>query len=75
MARLADAIAAILVNAGGSIATGQRVASRADLPPADVVMFETGAVADIVPAALPRRIHRLWCRPRRHIVVVGLMEP
>jgi phytoene dehydrogenase-like protein len=53
-----DGMAAILVAAGGSIETGVRVASRADLPTADIVMFDLppGAVADILGESLPNRI-------------------
>jgi phytoene dehydrogenase-like protein len=67
VARLADAMASILVDAGGTIETGQRVGSRADVPSADIVMFDLspGAVADIVGDLLPTRIHRAF-RNFRH---------
>jgi phytoene dehydrogenase-like protein len=62
VARLAEALASILVAAGGVIETGQRVVSLKDLPVTDIVMFDLapGAVASILGDVLPPRIHRAY---------------
>jgi phytoene dehydrogenase-like protein len=66
VARLAEGMASTLAAMGGSLETGQRVTSRADLPTADIVMFDLppGAVADILGDALPARIRRAYKRFR-----------
>ncbi len=64
-ASITQALASLLGELGGTIVTGHRVASRADLPSARVTLFDTGpgAVADILGAELPgstRRAYRRW---------------
>ena len=63
---ITDALAATLTDAGGKVQTGVRVASAADLPPADITMFDLTptAVADILGDRLPRRIARGYRRFR-----------
>jgi phytoene dehydrogenase-like protein len=63
---IARALAAVVTQAGGTIATGQRVRSAADLPPADVVMFDLApqAVAGILGERLPGRVRRAFARWR-----------
>ncbi|QFQ95265.1 NAD(P)/FAD-dependent oxidoreductase [Streptomyces phaeolivaceus] len=63
---IADALAARLTEFGGRIETGVRVRSLADLPPADVVMFDLAprAVADVLGDRLPRRVARAYRRYR-----------
>lgn len=63
---IGDALAAQLTEFGGRIETGVRVRSEADLPPADVVLFDLAprAVADILGDRLPRRVARAYRRYR-----------
>ncbi|MEU5199979.1 NAD(P)/FAD-dependent oxidoreductase [Streptomyces scabiei] len=63
---IADALAARLAECGGRIETGVRVRTPADLPPADVVLFDLAprAVADILGDRLPRRVARAYRRFR-----------
>ncbi|MGW0583803.1 phytoene desaturase family protein, partial [Streptomyces sp. NPDC002920] len=64
---ITDALAALLGASGGRIETGVRVRSAAELPPADVVLFDLapGAVADILGDRLPGRVARAY-RGFRH---------
>ncbi|MCV7355483.1 phytoene desaturase family protein [Mycolicibacterium fluoranthenivorans] len=57
---LTDALAATLSEHGGEVRTGVRVTSAAQLPAADVVLFDLAptAVADILGDRLPRRASR-----------------
>ncbi|MGQ0481416.1 MAG: phytoene desaturase family protein [Pseudonocardia sp.] len=61
---ITDAMAAVLGEHGGKIETGVRVRSVADLPAADVTLFDLapGAVADILGGVLPRRVSRAYRR-------------
>ncbi|SNR84033.1 Phytoene dehydrogenase-related protein [Haloechinothrix alba] len=63
---ITDALAAELRKLGGSIETGVRVRSTADLPPSDVTMFDLapGAVVDILGNRLPGRVARAYRRFR-----------
>ncbi|MGW0845327.1 phytoene desaturase family protein [Streptomyces sp. NPDC002787] len=63
---IADALAARLGESGGRIETGVRVRSAADLPPADVTLFDLTprAVADILGDRLPARVARAYRRYR-----------
>lgn len=63
---IGDALAARLTEYGGRIETGVRVRTPADLPPADVVLFDLAprAVADILGDRLPRRVARAYRRFR-----------
>ncbi|UUU35864.1 NAD(P)/FAD-dependent oxidoreductase [Streptomyces sp. CA-210063] len=63
---ISDALAARLAEFGGRIETGVRVRSQADLPPADVVLFDLAprAVADILGDRLPARVARAYRRYR-----------
>lgn len=64
---IADALAARLAELGGTIETGVRVCRAADLPRADVTVFDLapGAVAGILGDRLPPRIARAY-RAFRH---------
>lgn len=64
---ITDAMAALLRDLGGRIETGVHVGSHADLPPADVTMFDLApeAVADILGDRLPNRISRAYRAFRR----------
>lgn len=55
---IAQALAAVLAEFGGTIVTGTRVRTGQDLPPADITMFDLspGAVAAILGDRLPRRV-------------------
>ncbi|MCV7253636.1 NAD(P)/FAD-dependent oxidoreductase [Mycobacterium hackensackense] len=57
---ITDALAATLSEHGGEVRTGVRVTSAAQLPAADVVLFDLAptAVADILGDRLPRRASR-----------------
>ncbi|MBP2455510.1 phytoene desaturase family protein [Mycolicibacterium lutetiense] len=57
---ITDALAAVLTELGVKVQTGVRVASAAQLPPADVTMFDLAptAVVDILGDRLPRRVAR-----------------
>jgi phytoene dehydrogenase-like protein len=61
---ITDAMAAVLAGHGGKIETGVRVRSAADLPPADMTLFDLapGAVAGILGDRLPARIRRAYRR-------------
>ncbi|MFE7226836.1 phytoene desaturase family protein [Nocardioides sp. NPDC057577] len=58
------AMARLLEELGGTVVTGVTVRSRADLPEADVTLFDTspGGFADIVGDALPQRPRRAMRR-------------
>ncbi|MFF0544496.1 phytoene desaturase family protein [Nocardia thailandica] len=64
--RIADAMAAVLREHGGTIETGVRVRSAADLPPADVTVWDLAptAVAEIMGDRLPGRVARAYRRFR-----------
>jgi len=61
---ITDAMAAVLTEHGGKIETGVRVRSAADLPPADVTIFDLapGAVAGILGDRLPSRVGKAYRR-------------
>ncbi|MFI1169133.1 phytoene desaturase family protein [Streptomyces sp. NPDC020801] len=63
---ITDALAALLADLGGRVETGVLVRSTADLPSADVVLFDLapGAVADILGDRLPGRVARAYRRFR-----------
>lgn len=57
---ITDALAAVLAELGVKVETGVRVTSSAQLPPADVTMFDLAptAVVDIMGDRLPRQVAR-----------------
>ena len=61
------ALAALLADLGGKIETGAPVASAAQLPPADVTVFDLSpeAVADVLADRLPSRVLSAFRRFRR----------
>src|SRR5207237_1298368 len=61
---IADALAKALAEHGGTIETGVRVRSLAELPPADAVLLDLapGAVADVAGDRLPPRVARAYRR-------------
>jgi len=63
---ITDALAALLVDLGGTITTGVRITSAAELPPADITMFDLDprSVAAILGDRLPSRIERAFTRFR-----------
>ncbi|MET7476932.1 NAD(P)/FAD-dependent oxidoreductase [Streptomyces sp. NPDC005648] len=63
---ITDALASLLTELGGRVETGFHVRSYAQLPPADVVLFDTapGAVVDILGDRLPTRVARAYRRYR-----------
>ena len=63
---ITDALAAFVREGGGRIETGVRVASLADLPAADAVVFDLApsGVADIAGDRLPGRVARAYRRYR-----------
>ena len=63
---ITDALASLLRSLGGTIETGVRVRSLADLPPANVTLFDTSprAVMAIAGDALPARVKRSYIRYR-----------
>ncbi|HEV2638609.1 MAG TPA: NAD(P)/FAD-dependent oxidoreductase [Actinocrinis sp.] len=63
---ITDALAAVLLEAGGKIETGIRVTGPDQLPPADVTFFDLapGAVAEILGDRLPPRVARAYRRFR-----------
>lgn len=63
---ITDALAKVLAQHGGTIETGRRVGSLADLPRADAVVFDLApsAVAEIAGERLPRRTARAYRRYR-----------
>lgn len=65
-AAITRALASLLTSLGGSIETGHPVRTRADLPPADLVLLDTGpqAAAEILGDRLPRRTARAYRRWR-----------
>ena len=60
------ALASLLAELGGTVVTGHRVRSRADLPAARVTLFDTGpeTVAEVYGDALPGRTRRAYRRYR-----------
>jgi phytoene dehydrogenase-like protein len=64
---ITDALAALLADLGGKIETGTRVEALAQLPAADVTMFDLApdAVAGIMGDRLPRRIANAYRRFRQ----------
>jgi phytoene dehydrogenase-like protein len=63
---ITDALAAFVTDNGGTIETGVRVASLADLPAADAVVFDLAprGVVDIAGDRLPDRVTRAYRRYR-----------
>ncbi|MFI8230809.1 phytoene desaturase family protein [Streptomyces sp. NPDC085900] len=63
---ITDALASLLTELGGRVETGVHVRSHTQLPPADVVLFDTAprAVADILGDRLPARVARAYRRYR-----------
>jgi phytoene dehydrogenase-like protein len=63
---ISDALAAVVREHGGSIETGRRVQSLAELPPADAVVLDLapGAVAEIAGDRLAPRVARAYRRYR-----------
>jgi phytoene dehydrogenase-like protein len=63
---ISKALAALLADLGGKVETGVRVTAAAQLPPADVTLFDLapGAVADILGDRLPARVARAYRRFR-----------
>lgn len=63
---ITDALASALEEHGGRIETGRRVRSLAELPAADIVVFDLAprAVADIAGDRLPARVARAYRRYR-----------
>jgi phytoene dehydrogenase-like protein len=63
---ITDAMAALLLDLGGTITTGMQVTSATQLPSADITMFDLspGAVAAILGDRLPARIARAFARFR-----------
>lgn len=61
------AMAALLRELGGTVETGVPVRGRADLPPADITVFDLApeAVADILGDRLPARVRRAYRAFRR----------
>ena len=64
---ITNAMVALLSDLGAKIETGVRVESAAQLPPADITMFDLapGAVARILGDRLPRRVARAFTKFRR----------
>jgi phytoene dehydrogenase-like protein len=63
---ITDALAAVLAKLGGTIETGVRVRSLADLPPADLVLLDLapGGAADLLGDRQPARVRRAYRRFR-----------
>jgi phytoene dehydrogenase-like protein len=63
---IADALAAVIRENGGQIETGRPVRSLAELPSADLVLFDLtpAAVAEIAGERLPERVARAYRRYR-----------
>ncbi|MGQ0625789.1 MAG: phytoene desaturase family protein [Sporichthyaceae bacterium] len=61
---ITDALAAIVTECGGTIECNRHIRSAAELPSADVVLFDLApvAVADILGARLPARVARSYRR-------------
>lgn len=66
-ASIARALVSVIKAHGGTIATGVTVRTAADLPPADVTVFDLApaAVADILGPRLPARVAAAYRRFRR----------
>ncbi|MEU6561310.1 phytoene desaturase family protein [Nocardia nova] len=64
---ITNALVALLTDLGGKIETGVRVETAAQLPPADIIMFDLApdAVARILGDRLPRRIRHAFKHFRR----------
>lgn len=64
---IANALVRLLAELGGKVETGMRVESAADLPPADITMFDLApdAIARILGDRLPSRIRHAFHRFRR----------
>jgi phytoene dehydrogenase-like protein len=64
---ITNALASLLGDLGGKIETGTRIRAAAQLPTADVTMFDLApdAVADILGERLPSRVGRAYRRFRR----------
>lgn len=64
---ITDAMVARLIQLGGRIETGVRVATASDLPRSDLTMFDLapGAVAHLMGDRLPRRVRGPFTRFRR----------
>jgi phytoene dehydrogenase-like protein len=65
-AAITSALASLLAELGGTVATGHPVHGRADLPDARVVLFDTGpeVVAEVYGDRLPARVARAYRRYR-----------
>jgi phytoene dehydrogenase-like protein len=63
---ITDALASVLLEHGGKIETGRRVASFGEVEGADVVAFDLapGAVAEVMRGRLPARVARAYRRYR-----------
>jgi phytoene dehydrogenase-like protein len=63
---ISDALAAVVLEHGGSFQTGRRVTSLSELPRVDAVVLDLapGAVADIAGKQLPARVARAYRRYR-----------
>jgi phytoene dehydrogenase-like protein len=63
---ITDALAAVLADLGGKVQTGVRVTSAAQLPAADITMFDLAptAIAEILGDRLPRRVAKQFNRFR-----------
>jgi phytoene dehydrogenase-like protein len=63
---ITDALAAVLDDLGGTVETGVRITSAAQLPPADITMFDLDppAIATILGDRMPARIARAFERFR-----------
>jgi phytoene dehydrogenase-like protein len=63
---ISGALASLLAELGGTVVTGHRVRTRADLPDARVTLFDTspGTVAEVYGDALPARTRRGYRRFR-----------
>ena len=63
---ITDALAAVLTEHGGTIETGRRIRSLAELPDADIVAFDLAprAVAEIAGERLPAHVARAYRRYR-----------
>lgn len=63
---ITDALVSVLTELGGKVHTGVRITTAAQLPPADITMFDLAptAVADILGDRLPRRAARGFRRFR-----------
>ncbi len=66
-ASITTALAAMLIDLGGTIETGRHIRSAAEIPSADVVLLDTSpqVAVEIYRDALPRRIRRSYNHFRR----------